>query len=127
MDLSKNPADDDHRVRPHDVDHRVATKLRKVVGTDDRILVTRPHVIHSRLELDEIVNVRSIRRPIHLADDPAPAKPALGTSQALEYTEHLVLIKSPISEVHFRIGSHLELSGLLCFHPSMPAEANRCR
>ena len=61
--------------------------------------------------------MRSICRPIHLADDPAPAKLALGPSQALEHIEHLVLIKSPIPKVHFRTGSHLELSGLFCSHP----------
>ena len=31
--------DDDHRMRPHDVDHRVTPKFAELVGADDRVVV----------------------------------------------------------------------------------------
>src|SRR5580658_5727855 len=67
--LLEDAADDDHRMRPYDVDNRVPAKFRKVIHTDDRIVVTTPHIIHTRLELNEIVDVRSTApRKVHLTD-----------------------------------------------------------
>jgi hypothetical protein len=58
--------------------------------------------------------VRSIRRPVHLADDTAQTEIALRRSQLLEHVEHPVLIEPAIPKVCLGIGSHLELSGPLC-------------
>jgi hypothetical protein len=112
--LLEDPADDNHRVRAHDVDDCVTTKLCEVVNANHRVLVTRPYVIHAGFEFYEIVYVRSIRRPVHLADDTAQAEIALRRSQLLEHVEHPVLIEPAIPKVCLGIGSHLELSGLLC-------------
>ena len=59
----KYAADDDHRMRAHDVDHRVSSKFRKIVNADDRVVVAAPHIVNTRFELDEIVDVRSTFRP----------------------------------------------------------------
>jgi hypothetical protein len=112
--LLEDPADDNHRVRAHDVDHCVTTKLCEVVNANHRVLVTRPHVVHAGFEFYEIVYVRSIRRPVHLADNTAQAEIALRRSQLLEHVEHPVLIEPAIPKVCLGIGSHLELPGLLC-------------
>ena len=112
--LLEDPPDDNHRVRTHDVDDCVTTKLCEVVNANNRVLVTRPHVVHSRFEFYEIVYVRSIRRPIHLADDTAQAEIALRRSQLLENVEHPVLIEPAIPKVCLGIGLYLELPGPLC-------------
>src|SRR5581483_307628 len=41
--LLKSAADDDHRMRSHDVDHRVAAKLPKMVHPDDWVVVPAPN------------------------------------------------------------------------------------
>src|SRR6267154_2608612 len=97
--LMEDPADDNHRVRAHDVDDCVTTKLCEVVNTNHRVLVTRPHVVHAGFEFYEIVYMRSIRRPVHLADDTAQAEIALRRSQLLEHVEHPVLIEPAIPKV----------------------------
>jgi hypothetical protein len=38
--LLEDAADDDHRMRTHDVDYRLASEFRKVVHADDRVVVT---------------------------------------------------------------------------------------
>ena len=51
----KNAADDDHRMCAYDIDDRIASELGKIVNANDHIFVAAPHVIHPRLEFDEIV------------------------------------------------------------------------
>ena len=86
--LLKNAADDDHRMRPHDVNHGIASKFRQMVGADDRIVVAAPHLIHPRFELDEIVNVRSssaaqsMWQTMRLSGNPALALPLANCSNA---------------------------------------------
>src|SRR5258708_5083132 len=36
--------DDDHRMRPHDINHCASSKLRKIVYADDRVVVALPHI-----------------------------------------------------------------------------------
>jgi hypothetical protein len=47
-------ADDDHRMRPHDVDHRVASKFAELVGADHRVVVTTPDIVHARFEFNPL-------------------------------------------------------------------------
>ncbi len=50
----KNAADDDHRMRPLDVNHRVSSEFRQMVRADDRVVMATPHIIYTRFELNEL-------------------------------------------------------------------------
>src|SRR5262249_14965807 len=85
--LLQDSADDDHRMSPHDVDHRVSSKFRQMISADDSIFVTTPYVIHARFELNNIVHVRpSFDGPVHAADNAVERVSCLGAGarQALE-------------------------------------------
>ena len=87
------PADDDHGMRPHDVNHGVAPKLAEMVCADHRVVVTTPYMIHARFEFNQIVNVGSIFNcPIHAAANAAQRESALGIAAS-----HL-LERSPASD-----------------------------
>ena len=43
--LLKDTADDDHRMRAHNVNYRVASELREMVRADYRIVVATPNII----------------------------------------------------------------------------------
>jgi hypothetical protein len=112
----KNAADDDHRVRPHDVNHRVSSESCEVVRADDGIVVPPPHIIHTRFELDEIVHLRStLDRPFHVANDATERKSSLGIAarQLLESLQHPVLIETAVAKIRFGVVSKLELPTLL--------------
>jgi hypothetical protein len=55
--LLEHTADDDHWMRPHDVDYRIASESRKIVCADDRVFVAAPHIIDARFELNNIIDV----------------------------------------------------------------------
>src|ERR1700683_2281492 len=77
--LVKDTADDDHRMSPHDVNHRVASKLPQMVSADDRVVVATPQVVYTRLELNHVVDVRSIfNRPVHTTANATQRKSSLG-------------------------------------------------
>lgn len=106
-------ADDDHRMRPHDVDHSVPTKFPKVVGTNHRVVVMLPDVIYSRLEFNQIVDVGfSFSRPVHPTNDAAQRKPSrsIAARDSLECLQHSLLIKSAIAEVSVSVGSNFQLA-----------------
>src|SRR6202035_1496838 len=66
----KNAADDDHGMRPHDVNHRVSSHSREIVGADHGIVVAAPYIIHTRFELNQVVHVRrAFSGPFHVAND----------------------------------------------------------
>ena len=44
--LLEYAADNDHGMGPHDVNHRIAAELAKMVGADYCVVVATPHVIH---------------------------------------------------------------------------------
>jgi hypothetical protein len=114
--LVKNAADDDHRVRSYDVNHRFPSKLRKKVRADDRIIVVAPHIIYARFEFDDIVYVRSaFDGPVHVADNAAERKSSLGVpaGQLLERREYPILIETALPKVRFGVGPKLELPSLL--------------
>src|SRR5580692_4133292 len=71
----KNATDDDHGMRPHDVNHRVSSKFRQIIGADHGIVVAAPYIIHTGFEFDEIVHVRpAVSGPFHVANDAAERK-----------------------------------------------------
>jgi hypothetical protein len=64
----QNAADDDHGMRPHNVNHRVAAKLAKMVGANHGVVVATPYIVYPRFELYDVVNVRSMsHHPVHAA------------------------------------------------------------
>jgi hypothetical protein len=112
----KDAADDDHRMRPHDVNHRFSPKFRKMVRADDRVVVATPHIIYTRFELNDVVDVRStFHRPVHAADNATERKSALGAAagQLLEHLQHPILIETAVPKVRFGVGPKLELPALL--------------
>src|SRR5438874_1432634 len=44
--LLEYAADDDHRMRPHYINHHVSGKLRKIVYADNRVVVASPQIIY---------------------------------------------------------------------------------
>jgi hypothetical protein len=102
-------------MRPHDVDHSVPAEFRKIVSADDRVVVVAPHMIYTRLELNQIVDVRSaFCRPFHMADNAAERESSLGvaTGQLLEHFQHPVLIEATVSKIYVGVRPKLELPAL---------------
>ena len=114
--LLKDTADDDQRMGPHDVDYCVATELPQVVSADDRVVVAKPYVVYTRLELDHVVDMRSIlNRPVHTATNTAPRKSSRGVTagQPLKHPQHPILIEAAIRKVDFGVDPKLQLPTLL--------------
>jgi hypothetical protein len=114
--LLKNAPDDDHRMCPHDVDHRVSSKFPQLVGADDRVVVAEPYVVDTRLELNYVIDMRPIfNRPVHTATNAAQRKSSFVVSagQLLKCLQHSILIEAAIGKVDFGVGPKLELAALL--------------
>jgi hypothetical protein len=114
--LLKNAANDDQRMRPHDVNYRVSSKLRKIVRADDRVIVVSPYVIDTRFELNEIFDVRcTFCCPVHMADNAAQRKSprSVAAGELFEDLKHPILIETAVPEVGLGVGAKLELSALL--------------
>jgi hypothetical protein len=74
--LLEYAADDDHRVRPHDVNYDLPAKLGEIVQSYDRVLIARQNVIQPRLVLHQVVDPGSIfKGPFHVGDQPGEPKP----------------------------------------------------
>jgi hypothetical protein len=114
--LLKDAADDNHGMSSHDVDHRVTPKTAKMISADDGVVVAQPNVVNTRLELNHVINMRSIfNRPIHATTNTAQRKSSVGVSagQLLKYLQHPILIESAIWKVDFGVGPKLQLPALL--------------
>src|SRR5712671_6022016 len=69
--LLERSADDNHRMRPHDVDNDFPAKLGEMVRSSDRIAVPRQQVVQPRLVLEQVVDARAILQcPFHVGDQP---------------------------------------------------------
>src|SRR5258705_13702104 len=111
--LLKDAADDDGRMRPHDVDHGVTAESAQVVRANHRIVVTSPQIVDARLEFNELVDVRStICPPVHSADDATERKPVgrVTAGELLEYLQHPMLIEAAVAKVRVRVRPNLELT-----------------
>ena len=114
--LLKDTADDDHRMGPHDVNHRVSSKLPQMVSTDNRVVMAAPHVVDTRLELNHVVDIGLVMtRPIHSAANAAEGKTSLGVTagQGFEHAQHAILIEAAIGKIDFGVDPKLQLSALL--------------
>ena len=122
----QDSADDDHGMRPHDVDYGVATELPQAICTDDGIVVAAPDIIHAGFEFDQVLDVRlTICRPVHAANDTAQGEPALGVGKLFECLQHRVVIEAAVPKA--RVGVSLEAqTGLFCAAAvSIPAAERR--
>ena len=102
----------------HDVNHRVTPKTTEMISTDDRVVVLEPHIVDTRLELNHVIDMRSIFNcPVHTATNAAQRKSSLVISagQVLKHLQHPILIEAPIWKVDFGVGAKLELPALLRF------------
>jgi hypothetical protein len=112
----KNAADDDHRMRPHDVNYRVSPDFREIVGADHGIVVAAPYIVHTRFELNQVFHVRpAVSGPFHVANDAAEWKSAarIAASQLLEKFQHSFLVKAAVTKIRFGVGAKLELTAVL--------------
>jgi hypothetical protein len=112
----KDAPDNDHRVGAHYINHLVASKLTEMVGTNDGVFVATPNIVYARLELDDVVDMRSIlNRPVHTTTNATQRIFAAGVAvgQLLEYRNHAIWIEAAIGEVDVGINAELELSVLL--------------
>ena len=114
-DSLKDPADDDHRMCTQDVDDRVASEFGKVVHANDRVVMVTPNIVHARFELDEVVDVRCIFGPVHVANNPTERKAALrvAAGQLFEYFQHAIRIESAVAKVGVGVRPKLQLPALL--------------
>jgi hypothetical protein len=113
--LVQDPADDDKRMCPHDVDYGVATELLQTICADDRIAVTAPHFVHTGFEFNQMFQVSvAICCRVHSANDAAQWKPAARSArgQLFEHPQHPVLIETTVSKVGVCIRSKLKLASL---------------
>lgn len=111
----KYAADDDHGVRPHDVNHGVSSNSREIVGADHYIVVAPPYIVHTRFELNQVVHMRpAAGRPFHVTNDAAERKTAVRVAarQLLEKLQHAVLIEVTVRKICFGIGPKLELAAV---------------
>jgi hypothetical protein len=111
----KNAADDDHRMCPHDVNHRVSSKFREIVGADHGIVAAAPYIVHTRFELNHVVHVRAtVSGPFHVAHDAAKWKRTVRAAarQLLEKLQHPVLIEVTIAKICFGVASKFELTAM---------------
>src|SRR5882672_4965187 len=109
----ENAADDDQRMRAHDINHSISAEFRKVVGADDRIIVATPHIIDPRFKLNQVVDVRlTVRYPVHAADNATQGKSSLGIAarHPLERLQHAVLIEPTVLKVGFTAAPKFELA-----------------
>ena len=109
----ENAADDDQRMRAHDINHSISAEFRKVVGADDRIFVATPHIIDPRFKLNQIVDVRlTVRHPVHAADNATQGKSSLGIAarHLLERLQHAILIEPTVLKVGFSAAPKFELA-----------------
>ena len=100
--LLQNAADNDHRVRPHDVNYNLPAKLGEVVDSYDRVLISRQNVIQPRLVRHQVVDPRSIfEGPFHVSDQPSEREPLLNAAveDLLNQSEHPVLIEVTIAQI----------------------------
>src|SRR5437899_4074844 len=113
--LLKDAADDDDRMRPHDVDHCVTAESVQVVTANHRIVVTSPQIVDASLEFNELVDVRAtVPCPGHSADDATERKGVvLVTGELLDDLQHPVLIEAAVEKIRVRVRAHLELSSSL--------------
>src|SRR3954469_22253597 len=112
----KDAADDDHRMRAHDVDHGIAAELVQAICADHRIVVTTPDVVDARLKLDHIVyRWPGLGEPIHAAHNAAERKSVcrVAARQLLEHGEHSFLIETAVPKVRVRVGAEFELPARL--------------
>jgi hypothetical protein len=112
----ENAADDDQRMRAHDVNHSVSAEFRKMIRTDDRIIVAAPHIVDPRFKLNQIVDVRlTVRHPVHAADNATQGKSSLGIAarHLLKRLQHAILIESAVLKVGFRAAPKFELTASL--------------
>jgi hypothetical protein len=112
----KNAADNDHGMRPHDVNHRVSSTFREIVGADHSIVVAAPYIIHTRFELNQVIHVRPVvSGPFHVANDTTERKTAVRVAarQLLEKLQHPILIEVTVTKICFGAGSKLELTAVL--------------
>ena len=114
----KDSANDDHWMRAHDVDYSVPAKLPEMVSANHGVFMVFPHVIYSRFELNEIVDVgMPFRRPVHSTNDAAKRKSSRGiaTGDLFECLKHPILIESAIAKVNLGIDFEFELAAVLRF------------
>ena len=112
----KNAADDDQRMRAHDINHGFATEFRKVISADDRIMVATPHIIDPGFKLNQIVDMRlTVRCPVHAADNASQGKSSFGivVCHLLERPQHTILIEPTVLKVGFRAAPEFELAASL--------------
>ena len=98
--LLKDAANDDDRMRPHDVDHRVTLESTQVVSANHRIVVTIPQIVDAGLEFNEPVDVGStLCCPVHSADDPTERKRVVRVTagELLEYLQHPIWIEAAVA------------------------------
>ena len=112
----ENAADDDPRMRAHDVNDSVSAEFRKVVGADDHIIAATPDIIGPSFKLNQIVDVRlTVRHPVHAADNATQGKSSLGIAarHLLEPLQHAILIEPTVLKVGFSAAPKFELAASL--------------
>src|ERR1700722_8235901 len=112
----ENAADDNQRMRAHDVNHSVSAEFRKAVAADDRIIVATPDIIDLRFKLNQIVNVRlTVRHPVHTAHNATQGKSSLGVAPRplLERLQRAILIEPTVLKVGFSAVPKFELAASL--------------
>ena len=98
-----------------DVDHSFSAEFRKVVSTDDRVVMAPLGMIYTRLELNQILDVRiALPPPTPLANNAAKRQSSLSVAagQLLKYFPHPILIEAAIPKIGVCVCSKLELPAL---------------
>jgi len=113
--LLEDATDNDHRMGPHDVNHRVAPEFAEMVGANDCIVVAAPYLVYARLELDDIVDMGPILdRPVHTTTNATQRKRPLGVAAGhlLERRYHAIRIEATVRKVDVCVDANFQLSAL---------------
>src|SRR5579883_2749531 len=103
-------------MRPHDVYHSVASKLPQMISANYSVVVATPHIVYTRLELDHVVQIRSLfNDPVHPATNTTRRKSSGGvsTGQLVKNLQHPILIEAAIWKVDLSVDPELQLAALL--------------
>jgi hypothetical protein len=108
----EDAADDDHRMRAHDVDHGTGIELGQVIGADHRVVLRGQRMVQARLVFDDIVHAGPVfERPFHVGDVAGnfPRRSITRINHFQQGFDHPVLVEMAILEVGFAPVAHFEL------------------
>jgi hypothetical protein len=79
--LLEDAANDDHRMRSHNVNDDIPAKLGEIVRSDDRVRIPRQNIIQPGLILHQVIDTRPVFQGLfHMGNETSQREPLLSTT-----------------------------------------------